>query len=109
VLVTELAAALGHPEARAQVEEHVHGLETGQLAARRVRPPVVAALARILAVPESLLEQGRRIPSPRLVLDLQHPRFERRARLGAPEPAATTPEAAERVAAIDDLFTGADG
>ena len=55
-LVTRLAEALGHPEARAQVEEHVHGLETGQLAAARVRPPVVAALARILDVPEAVLE-----------------------------------------------------
>ncbi len=37
--MTRLAAALGHPEAKAQVEEHVHELETGQLAAARVRPP----------------------------------------------------------------------
>jgi hypothetical protein len=109
VLVTELAAALGHPEARAQVEEHVHGLETGQLAARRVRPPVVAALARILAVPEALLELGRRMPSPQMVADLQRPMFHRQAPLAAPEPSAAPQEAAARVAAIDDLFTGADG
>ena len=109
VLVTELAAALGHPEARAQVEEHVHALETGQLAARRVRAPVVAALARILSVPESLLERGRRLPPRRLAFDLSTPMFQRQAPLGAPEPAAAPPETAARVAAIDDLFTGADG
>ncbi len=109
VLVTELAAALGHPEAHAQVEEHVHGLETGQLPARRVRPPVVAALARILHVPEAVLELGRRMPPQRPAFDLAAPMFQRQAPLGAPEPAAAAPEPAERVAAIDDLFTGADG
>src|SRR6476469_3178257 len=53
-LVQRLASALGYPEATEQVEEHVHGLETGALPAARVRPKVVAALARILEVPESL-------------------------------------------------------
>ncbi len=107
-LVTALAAALGHPEARAQVEEHVHDLETGRLAPARVRPPVVAALARILHVPEALLERGRRLP-PHVTFDLDATVFQRQAPLGAPEPAAAAPDAAERVAEIDDLFTGADG
>jgi hypothetical protein len=108
-LVKALAAALGHPEARAQVEEHVHDLETGRLAPRRVRQPVVAALARILHVPEALLERGRRLPPPHVTFDLAAPVFQRQAPLGAPEPAAAAPDAAERVATIDDLFTGADG
>jgi hypothetical protein len=108
-LVTQLAAALGHPEARAQVDEHVHGLETGQLAARRVRPAVVAALARILDVPETLLELGRRITPPAVATatELAFHRAARSATPGANPPAAPGP--AERVAEIDDLFTGADG
>jgi hypothetical protein len=107
-LVTELAAALGHPEARAQVEEHVHGLETGQLAARRVRPAVVVALARILDVPEALLELGRRIVPPAISADAA-PAFHRPAPVTMPpEPSAAAGES-NRVAAIDDLFTGADG
>ena len=48
--------SVGAPDATEQVEEHVHGLETGSLAAARVRPAVVTALAAILEVPESLLE-----------------------------------------------------
>ena len=107
-LVTELAAALGHPEARAQVEEHVHDLETGQLEPRRVRPPVVAALARILDVPEALLELGRRmVPEaapPDTVLYLR-----RSVVMSEPPEPAAAPGQAERNAAIDDLFTGADG
>ncbi len=88
----------------------MHDLETGQLAPRRVRPPVVAALARILDVPESLLERGRRIVAePRMTPGLAAPVFQRQAPPGAPEPATAVPDAAERVAAIDDLFTGADG
>jgi hypothetical protein len=108
-LVTELAAALGHPEARAQVEEHVHDLETGRLEPRRVRPPVVAALARILDVPEALLELGRRMVPPTAAAS-PTVAFHRLARvsidMAAPSAAA---EGSERVAAIDDLFTGADG
>jgi hypothetical protein len=108
-LVERLAAALGHPEARAQVEEHVHDLETGQLEPRRVRPPVVAALAQILDVPETLLELGRRMlppaaaPSPAAAyhrLALQQ--------LDMPTPSRAS-DGPKRVAAIDDLFTGADG
>jgi len=106
--VTELAAALGHPEARAQVEEHVHDLETGQLEPRRVRPPVVAALARILDVPEALLELGRRMVPPAAAAS-PAPAFHRSAlRLDMPAPSVRA-EGPERVAAIDDLFTGADG
>jgi hypothetical protein len=104
-LVARLAEMLGHPEAEAQVEEHVHDLETGQLAAARVRPPVVAALARILQVPEALLEMGRRIappPAPE-VANL----FHRAAPMMAPPPsAAEHRDEAPRVAEIDDLFTG---
>ncbi len=108
-LVTRLAEALGHPEARAQVEEHVHGLETGQLAAARVRPPVVAALARILDVPEAVLEPGRRMVPPTFEAS-RGVAFHRAAPAMAPPP-----EVAEgagdpaRVAEIDDLFTSADG
>jgi hypothetical protein len=108
-LVTELAAALGHPEAREQVEEHVHDLETGQLEPRRVRPPVVAALARILDVPEALLELGRRMVPPAASASPARA-FHRSAlqRLDMPAPSVRA-EGTERVAAIDDLFTGADG
>jgi hypothetical protein len=107
-LVAHLAEALGHPEARAQVDEHVHDLETGQLAAARVRPPVVAAMARILQVPEALLEMGRRIvPSPTLQLPQIDMAFHREAPAAAPPPAvADAADAAPRVAEIDDLFTG---
>ena len=105
-LVTRLAAALGHPEAKAQVEEHVHELETGQLAATRVRPPVVAALAKILGVPESLLELGRRVAPPPAGATAASA-FLREAPAGAPLPTvADMAEPAPRVAEIDDLFTG---
>ncbi len=109
-LVTQLAKALGHPEARAQVEEHVHGLETGQLAPRRVRPAVVAALARILNVPEALLELGRRMAPEASAADPAVAFHRRAGAVGSasPEPPAAVGEP-ERVAAIDDLFTGADG
>jgi hypothetical protein len=91
-LVHKLAAALGHPDATEQVEEHVHGLETGGLPAARVRPAVVVALAAILEVPESLLEAGRRLSRPGA-----QPATE-----GLLQLPARNPE-------IDDLFTGADG
>jgi hypothetical protein len=107
-LVTQLAAALGHPEARAQVDEHVHGLETGQLAPRRVRPAVVIALARILDVPETLLERGRRIaPPPAAAAPAMA--FHRPAPLAAAEAGRTAAGDEARVAEVDDLFTGADG
>jgi hypothetical protein len=109
VLVGRLAAALGHPDATEQVEEHVHGLETGGLPAGRVRPAVVAALATILEVPESLLEAGRRVsrpgaqPAAMAVFSRAEPVREAAVtvdeRLDMP---ARNPE-------IDDLFTGADG
>ena len=108
-LVAALAAALGFPNARRQVEEHVHDLETGQLDPRRVRPAVVAALARILEVPEALLERGRRMtpPAPPMQalamyrLDLHH---------AAPmESGPPPPSEVKRIPEIDDLFTGADG
>lgn len=104
-LVTRLAAALGHPEAKAQVEEHVHELETGQLAAARVRPPVVTALAKILDVPESLLELGRRIVPPPAGATAPS-LFLREAPAGAPPPMTEEMSTAPRVAEIDDLFTG---
>jgi hypothetical protein len=108
-LVARLAEALGHPDARAQVEEHVHELETGQLPAARVRPPVVAALARILQVPEALLEMGRAIAPPPADASQAPLALYRQA-----PPAAPLPEVAEeareakeaRNAEIDDLFTG---
>ena len=106
MLVARLAEALGHPEAEAQVDEHVHGLETGQLPAARVRPPVVAALARILDVPEALLELGRRMAPPRFEAS-RGVAFHRAAPAAAPPPAmAEAADAAPRVAEIDDLFTG---
>jgi hypothetical protein len=105
-LVARLAEMLGFPEARAQVEEHVHALETGQLAPARVRPPVVAALARILEVPEGLLEMGRGIAPPQVGMTAASA-FLRAAPAGAPPPAAAeATDAAPRVAEIDDLFTG---
>ena len=104
-LVERLAEMLGHPEARAQVEEHVHHLETGQLKPARVRPPVVAALARILGVPEEVLEMGRRIappPGPQVAT-----LFHRAApRMAPPPSAAAERDETARVAEIDDLFTG---
>jgi hypothetical protein len=108
-LVAALAAALGFPDARGQVEEHLHALETGQLEPRAVRPPVVAALARILQVPEWVLERGRRIAPPAAQmqpgalfrLDLHH--------AASMESAPTQPSEVKRISEIDDLFTGADG
>jgi hypothetical protein len=108
-LVKRLAAALGFPEATQQVEEHVHGLETGGLPAARVRPAVVAALAAILEVPESLLEAGRRLGRPG-VQPAAMAAFSRaeRAREAA-APADELEDVPARVPEIDDLFTGADG
>jgi len=108
-LVRRLAAALGFPDATDQVEEHVHGLETGGLPARRVRPAVVAALAAILEVPESLLEAGRRLGSPG-VPPAAIAAFSRaeHARAAA-APMEELQEAPARTPEIDDLFTGADG
>jgi hypothetical protein len=109
MLVKRLAAALGFPDATDQVEEHVHGLETGGLPAARVRPVVVTALAAILDVPESLLEAGRRLTRPGAE-PAAVAAYSRAAR--APDPAAPAEELQEapaRNAEIDDLFTGADG
>jgi hypothetical protein len=107
-LVAALATALGHPEARAQVEEHVHALETGQLAPRRVRPAVVAALARILDVPVALLERSRRLLPEALIASLQDPHYRLAHLAPAPEQLrAASP--ANRVPEIDDLFTGNNG
>lgn len=114
-LVTRLAGLLGHPEAQSQVGGYVHELETGLLAPTGVRQPVVAALAKILDVPESLLELSRRlVPPPAAESDV--------LALYRKAPPAATPAAAqpidieavrqalpERNAQIDDLFTGADG
>jgi hypothetical protein len=108
-LVRRLARALGFPDATEQVEEHVHGLETGGLPARRVRPAVVAALASILQVPESLLEAGRRLSRPGVqpAAMTAFSRAERAREAAAPvEEIGTAPA---RVPEIDDLFTGADG
>ncbi len=108
-LVERLAAALGFPDATEQVEEHVHGLETGGLPAGRVRPAVVAALASILDVPESLLEAGRRLGSPG-VEPAAMAAFSRAERArAAPAPTEELREVPARNAEIDDLFTGSDG
>jgi hypothetical protein len=109
MLVKRLAAALGFPGATALVEEHVHGLETGGLPAARVRPAVVTALAAILAVPESLLEAGRRLSRPGAE-PAAVAAFSRAARArDAAAPSEDLREAPARNAEIDDLFTGADG
>jgi hypothetical protein len=109
-LVQKLAAALGHPDATEQVEEHVHGLETGGLPAARVRPKVVAALARILDVPEWLLEAGRRMAPAAGAQPAAMRAFLREAQpLEAPTPLEHSPEELPRNPEIDDLFTGADG
>jgi hypothetical protein len=108
-LVRRLATALGFPDATEQVEEHVHGLETGGLPAGRVRPAVVAALASILEVPESLLEAGRRLSRPG-VQPAAMAAFSRAER--ARDAAAAVEELASvpaRNPEIDDLFTGAHG
>ena len=108
-LVQRLAAALGHPEATEQVEEHVHGLETGGLPAGRVRPAVVAALAAILNVPESLLEAGRRLSRPG-AQPAAMAAFSRAERTrDAAAPAEELQALPARNPEIDDLFTGADG
>ena len=107
-LVAALATALGHPEARAQVDEHVHALETGQLAPGRVRPAVVTALARILDVPVALLERSRPLMPEALIASMQDPHYRLADTAAAPEP-SPAPGQAERVPEIDDLFTGADG
>jgi len=108
-LVQRIAAALGHPEATEQVEEHVHGLETGGLPAGRVRPAVVAALAAILNVPESLLEAGRRLSRPG-AQPAAMAAFSRAERTrDAAAPAEELQALPARNPEIDDLFTGADG
>jgi hypothetical protein len=111
-LVKRLAAALGFPDAIEQVEEHVHGLETGGLPAARVRPAVVAALAAIFEVPESLLEAGRRStrPGAEPAAVAAFSRAERTHEAAAPAEglAEGLAEVPARNAAIDDLFTGAD-
>jgi hypothetical protein len=108
-LVAALAAALGFPDARRQVEGHLHDLETGQLDPRRVRPAVVAALAQILEVPEALLERGRRM-TPRPAQMETITLFHRQSRLDLPMSAAPMPPSeVKRIPEIDDLFTGADG
>jgi hypothetical protein len=109
-LVERLAAALGYPEATEQVEEHVHGLETGALPAARVRPKVVAALARILEVPESLLDAGRRMAPVAGAQPAAMSAFLREAQpLETPTSLEHAPEELARNPEIDDLFTGADG
>ena len=109
-LVKRLAAALGYPDATEQVEEHVHGLETGALPAARVRPKVVAALARILDVPEALLDAGRRMGPAAGAPPAATTAFLREAQPPAmPATADELTDAAARNPEIDDLFTGADG
>jgi hypothetical protein len=115
-LVTRLADLLGHPDARSQVGEYVHEIETGQLDPRGVRPRVVAALATILNVPESLLDLSRRIvpPPAGAAAGLPHYRVAPPAPAAPGAPAATPPIDIEAVrqalpdrnAEIDDLFTG---
>lgn len=108
-LVAALAAALGFPDAKEQVEEHVHALETGQLEPRQVRPPVVSALARILDVPEAVLERGRRMTPPAAQMQ-SLALFRRESTLAASmESAPTPPSEVKPIPEIDDLFTGADG
>jgi len=114
-LITRLAGLLGHPEAQSQVGGYVHELETGLLSPTGVRQPVVAALAKILDVPEPLLELSRRLVPPP-VAGSEATALYRKA-----PPAATAAAARpididavrqalpERNAEIDDLFTGADG
>jgi hypothetical protein len=108
-LIAALAAALGFPDATEQVEEHVHALETGQLEPRAVRPAVVSALARILEVPEWVLERGRRITPPAAQMQ-PLALFRRESHLAASmETAPTPPGEVKPIPEIDDLFTGADG
>ena len=118
-LVTRLAGLLGHPDAKSQVGGYVHELETGLLSPTGVRPPVVAALAKILEVPESLLELSRRIAPPPATGSAGLALYRKAPLAASPAatPAATPPidtdavrqALPERNAEIDDLFTGADG
>jgi hypothetical protein len=107
-LVARLADALGRPQSREQVAEYVHLLETGRLEPRGVRPAVVDALARVLAVPRTLLEAARApVSLPRR--DDLTVAFAREAPASAPPvPQALFDEAASRDPVIDDLFTGGD-
>jgi len=110
-LVTGLAGLLGHPEARSQVGEYVHEIETGQLDPLGVRPRVVEALAKILEVPESLLELSRRIAPPPAEAAAGMPLYRVAPPAAAPpiDIEAVRQALPERNAEIDDLFTGADG
>lgn len=115
-LVTRLAELLGHPEAGTQVGGYVHELETGQLDPKRVRPPVVAALAKILDVPEALLERGRRMAVPpaapseaRALYRVAPPVAPPAAPPAAPPPIdmdAVRQSLPEHNPEVDDLFTG---
>ena len=79
------------------------------LPAGRVRPAVVAALAAILEVPESLLEAGRRLTpagaEPAAVAAFSRAERGREVAVADEE----FPDAPARIPEIDELFTGADG
>jgi hypothetical protein len=70
---------------------------------------VVSALARILEVPEWVLERGRRITPPAASMQ-PLALFHRESHLAASmESAPTPPDEVKPIPEIDDLFTGADG
>jgi hypothetical protein len=104
-LVRRLAERLGVAESEQQVAGYVHELETGQRAARRVRPAVVEALAAILHAPRGLLDAGRFLPEPSAPAASAGAflRFAAATPVDALSLLAEEPPADPRV---DDLFTG---
>jgi hypothetical protein len=104
-LAAALAAALGHPRERRRVGEYLHELEVGELSPRRVRPPVVDALARILGAPREVLERARSVPPSPPPAAVAYSRMAVSADAAPPwaEAAPAPPDE------LDDLFTGGDG
>ncbi len=108
-LVRRLAEALGYPDATSQVEGYLHELEAGSLDPRRVRGPVVAALAAALSVSGDLLERGRRLTAIDPPADRVGLAFLREAPAAVPAADVLFDQSADAERPeIDDLFTGGD-
>ena len=104
-LVQKLAAAIGFPKDTAQVEEHVHNLETGKLPAAGVSTTVVAALAKILGVKTALLEAGQHLMPDGSVGSSAEVAYLRKApRTLQARQAARRPEEPTRNPMVDSLF-----
>jgi hypothetical protein len=106
-LVQRLAEQLGVGGAEQQVGGYVHELEAGLLSPRRVQPAVVEALARVLAIPRSLLVASRALDAP--PPPAASVAFARSAPAPAPEQ-SMFPSEAPADPRVDTLFSGgADG